>query len=1007
MRAVGVVARQGNAQAESSKDGNEEMVLVARKTHFVEMVGCRDAVHEDCRIRQWLVICTAQPPTMSDLDYKSSRINGMLGLLSPTMLTFLRIPDAGTSTARPKLARENTDLLASYYQSPLADQGINYSPRRPKHRRSTSGDSTSSSDYSSQSASTSDHSIQEELKPATRRASVPSEGGADRRRLAIVQMDPVGEADSPSSSSAVRSRRGLETRLEGLALVAPPDTAQNFHEYLPTSAPPTAHPRTMLRHFEDKGHNRSASEANPSSPRSKPSRDVGIVGTASSSSAPLESPKKLPRLQTASESLLPPVFQEPHSSRASTPNTTATPADSRSLSPFAAKRRSTDLSVHTPEIGQAKEIHVPVASPVVVDLGPDASLRVGNSSFDRRSPALKVVEPRPASPLPLSSYLHYQPGLHATAGPLPPPPRATFSIDQSTPPPPRPPRLHSPPPRRRRDLDGVNQPLQLAVSAVLSSSGSSTPSSRSISPARPVDTSSEDSHDETLHRREGAFSPSVISTTPSTSPSDYSPTTAHPGRTIDGLIPSVNDGSKGPASVGGSNPVSSPMVIPAPPRLESLPEHHGEEWTHISRDLTASPSSDGHVSQDRVSWESYSPPSQEGVTPSPPPKSFKTNLTTGLRRFSSLPRTPSPSNRSLGRSSSTSTRSRGRTPSPSIAPVSLPSVPIQMLRRRKIVSRNPPALSSADIVSRKSALERCALYAQKINELYVLDCGLENWMAETRKGSTGPGKRSTLTSSTQRGEPQPRNVSHSSMKSEVTFARRPDATVATDLSTKPSDIAPTVPALPYPALSPRSRPVPLPSPSMRMLATSPTPSKTSNFFSSLGRKASMNKRDRPNPMSFSLNPPTTGTRLTKNPPVSMNPRAVVAISNSPSVPGGPRAPPNRALRTQSITVSPFSSNSSMSDHSASAVRRPSLFAPASSSSRGSGSASSESQSRSTTGSVPGVSDREFERQVDKLADLLPQAERSILAGYLRRAGQDILAIGQYLEDEKNGRLRRD
>jgi len=28
-------------------------------------------------------------------------------------------------------------------------------------------------------------------------------------------------------------------------------------------------------------------------------------------------------------------------------------------------------------------------------------------------------------------------------------------------------------------------------------------------------------------------------------------------------------------------------------------------------------------------------------------------------------------------------------------------------------------------------------------------------------------------------------------------------------------------------------------------------------------------------------------------------------------------------------------------------------------------------------------------------------------GYLRRAGQDILAIGQYLEDEKNGPVRRD
>jgi hypothetical protein len=52
-----------------------------------------------------------------------------------------------------------------------------------------------------------------------------------------------------------------------------------------------------------------------------------------------------------------------------------------------------------------------------------------------------------------------------------------------------------------------------------------------------------------------------------------------------------------------------------------------------------------------------------------------------------------------------------------------------------------------------------------------------------------------------------------------------------------------------------------------------------------------------------------------------------------------------------------------------------------------------------------ASDPEFLRQVDRLAGLVPHADRTILAGYLRRAGQDVLAIGQYLEDEKNGTLR--
>jgi len=50
-------------------------------------------------------------------------------------------------------------------------------------------------------------------------------------------------------------------------------------------------------------------------------------------------------------------------------------------------------------------------------------------------------------------------------------------------------------------------------------------------------------------------------------------------------------------------------------------------------------------------------------------------------------------------------------------------------------------------------------------------------------------------------------------------------------------------------------------------------------------------------------------------------------------------------------------------------------------------------------------DPEFTEQVDKLAALVPQADRNVLAGYLRRAGSDMLAIGQYLEDERTGVVR--
>ncbi|KAJ7638574.1 hypothetical protein FB45DRAFT_1023352 [Roridomyces roridus] len=861
---------------------------------------------------------------------------------------------AGSAIARPQLARQETELLMSYYQSPLADQGIGYPTRPHHHRRTLSGDSgsTSSSDYSSGS----DHS-EPQVQSSTRRASAPSAGGSDRRRLAIVQMDTVQESEPKTSS--VRARRGLETRLDGLALVAPPDASPNSYAYLsqPSSAPPIPRSEETTK---DKTHNRSASEAASHPLRTKSSRDVGIVGTSA-----VQSPRK-PRLQITSETLLPvpPIFQEPHSSRASTP------ANCSPLFP-PPKRRSTDISVHTPEIGQPKDIHVPVASPVVVNLGPDASLRVGSSTFDRHSPALQARFP----------FGHSQPlayistGVHAIAGPLPAPPRAIVNIDPSSPPPPRPPRMHSPPPRRKGDH-------LASVSAVLSSGSSSPSTSRSISPAPPIDVTSS-GEEETLHRREGAFSPSTISTTPSTSPSEYSPAPPPVAPAIDGMIPAVSK--------------ESPAVSSAP-QMETLPERSpAEEWTYVSRDLTASPSySDEVESQDHVSWESFSPRQSHergdghGATPSPPPKSLRNSLTANFKRFSSLPRTPSPSHNSLSRSSSY--RSRG----PSSPPASVVPLPTRA-PLVKSISRNPPAMSCADIVTRKSAQERCALYAQKINELYVHDCGLSKWVLDAHfRVSIPSNQRAAFSPTTPRS--QVRHVSRSSMQSEATFPRRPDAMVATDLSTKPADIAPTAPTIPYPALSPRGTGANVLPSSMRMLgATSPTPSsKAGTFFSSLGRKSSMSKKERPNPMALALGSATT-TRLVKPPPaVKNNPRPVV-LTNAPVVPGGPRAPPNRAMRTQSIMAgSPFSSNASMSvsDHMS---RRPSLFTP---------STSSSSEARSTvSGASRGSPD--FDRQVDKLADLLPQADRTVLAGYLRRCGQDIVAIGQYLEDEKNGTLRRD
>ncbi|EPQ59374.1 hypothetical protein GLOTRDRAFT_114083 [Gloeophyllum trabeum ATCC 11539] len=295
-------------------------------------------------------------------------------------------------------------------------------------------------------------------------------------------------------------------------------------------------------------------------------------------------------------------------------------------------------------------------------------------------------------------------------------------------------------------------------------------------------------------------------------------------------------------------------------------------------------------------------------------------------------------------------------------------------------------------------------YAHKINELAMYDCGLGAWVTAKKhpggvggSGSrvglspTGPALPSTLATSG-----QPRHTSHGSQASEATFPRRPDAYLATDLSSKPTDdISPPTgppPTLPYPSLAtprtPSSRLSTIPSSpaSPRSLPSSLSKAPGAAFFSSIGRKTSVRKER-------GLGP--SGRLLMKAPPNTPPAPRPVQIQNAPSVPGGPRAPPGRMQRSQTLGLSPGSSTdssqsppTSLNWRESTAAKRPSFFGV----------------SRSSPSRLP---ETEFEKQLDKLADLLPQEDRAVLAGYLRRSGQDIVAIGQYLEDEKNGTIRRD
>lgn len=252
------------------------------------------------------------------------------------------------------------------------------------------------------------------------------------------------------------------------------------------------------------------------------------------------------------------------------------------------------------------------------------------------------------------------------------------------------------------------------------------------------------------------------------------------------------------------------------------------------------------------------------------------------------------------------------------------------------------------------------------------------------------------------------------MMTDATFPRRPDATAATDLTQSHRNITPPSiqpPALPYPSLAIPQRPQRMPGSSSNasnntlaslrsFVPSSPSSAPKGGFFASLGRKGSVSgRREKPGITALSPSNSENGSSgknghvLTKRqqPQQPQSTPRPVNIVASPSVPGGPRAPPNRLKRSQTLmtTPAPFSTRP---EAEASGSKQPLTRRP------------------STHNLTPDNvirPDPDFVRQVDKLADLLPHADRDVLSAYLRRAGQDILAIGQYIEDEKNGTIRFD
>ena len=435
------------------------------------------------------------------------------------------------STRRPSTTSSNSDYSSHYSSSddshpePAATYVFPHAPassQSPQPEHPTLHTSADTRSDKSETQRQSQHSAGTGPRHS-RRISTPSEGGADRRRVAIVEMDATssvppmsigrkrskgldrdGKSADSSSSSAGGSAMGLSTgtlfsrrgvHIGGLALVAPPDASPKTYTDLtpPSTAPVStgsaAHPPPSA--FQT--HTRSASEAvNVAGSRNrlhhKSSRDVGIVGlssasTASESLSPASPTSDEYHVYAQNAGLGVPIFQTPAKSRTPSPGGTTpelSDASSAGAIRFPHQRLlSTPIfgmedGIITPGIGEGKDIGQPVVGPVIVGLSP-SMLQPPNT---RATPNASAASPGPpptssspsyhSSPSSSSPYLHYQPGVHSTAGPLPPPPKSIFGKDNAAPP--RPPRYHTPLPNNaRRDIDAIKEALQLpqSVSAKL------------------------------------------------------------------------------------------------------------------------------------------------------------------------------------------------------------------------------------------------------------------------------------------------------------------------------------------------------------------------------------------------------------------------------------------------------------------------------------------------------------------------------------------------------------
>lgn len=324
--------------------------------------------------------------------------------------------------------------------------------------------STSSSDDSCLSdTKDADSDTSSKLSHAAHPLGVPPVANAGRRPISMTQVELI------ATKSPVRPTRPATQGHQ-----ASSDVVSSHRGDAPLLNPATTNPLNPLSH----NNCCSPSKSFPSSRAS--SRDMGIGVTGVKQQSPTEMPSQK---NNNRHSLLTTHHLEPATvSPPPTPDFVLPLAPVRGLNVMKRDKQK-EVPANASRLGENKENHAPhehlgldsTADPIgggIRLIKPEQTQNPDSASV----PPLHSTHP---SSDPTLLYVNYQPGIHSTAGPLPPPPRLpgfdALTASSGSPPPPRPPRLNSPLPSRNvsrpKDIEVVKQALQLppSVSAALAS----------------------------------------------------------------------------------------------------------------------------------------------------------------------------------------------------------------------------------------------------------------------------------------------------------------------------------------------------------------------------------------------------------------------------------------------------------------------------------------------------------------------------------------------------------